>query len=161
MATNYTNITIRTLTNSKIIVPFSASGTGTVSTQSTGVVGVGTKFLTELVNGAWIVDLSANEFREVMDVLSDTEALIAQPFTVDLSSISLVIIKKPRPCEIAVMIPIGNASGTIITTESSILPVGLPINISKANRDESSARDLIAPCIIDATGTVAIISILY
>lgn len=59
--------------------------TGTITSSGVSVTGSGSAFLTELAIGDFIAG-TANEFREVTAIASDTALTLAEAFTVDIAS---------------------------------------------------------------------------
>lgn len=59
--------------------------TGTITSSGTAVTGSGTAFLTELAVGDFIAG-TANEFREVTAIATDTSLTLASAFTTDIAS---------------------------------------------------------------------------
>lgn len=78
-----TNNTFDIITDKRSI-PYNATGTGSVTTKGQTVIGVGTKFTSEMPAASWLISLSGNESAKVFRVDSDTLAFIQDPFTVDL-----------------------------------------------------------------------------
>lgn len=63
--------------------PRSTAGTGTIQSVNNNqkIVGTGTLFLTEFKIGDFVYILAKNEFREVVNIVSNTELTIDRPFT--------------------------------------------------------------------------------
>jgi len=156
-----------TLITDKRCVPFNVSGTGTITTTGIGITGVGTIFRTELKRGAYIYNASTSEVRMVVDIPSDTYAVMESPFTAELTAVTLPYIEsyKSNARSISVMIPVtkqdlttANAWGFI---DGQAYPPGVPITFEKANRIISGSMDCINPIIVDATGTQMLVGIEY
>jgi hypothetical protein len=165
MGVNFTNSNYYEISNDKQSIPASAAGTGTVITQGVAVVGTGTLFKTEMPAGSWLLDLANNELRKVVRCDSDTQATLDHAFTADLSSAAPDIIheKYTNVVEISVIIPLVDSGSTPYAfgqINGVEFPSGLPYELSKASRDDSSIQDFINPIIADATGTVMKVSIL-
>lgn len=154
MAVFYTNSEFYTLSNAKNTFPLSVSKTGTIAIQATftRVIGTGTLFTKELEVGGWIYVPAQNEFRKITGIDTNTEMSIDKPFSAVVNAgTALLYIAPTVYCEIGVVIPPGLADGAINT---QLLTNGIPVNWSKASRDNSGDRDLIDPVLLDATGTV-------
>ncbi len=152
MATNYKN-TNYFLVTGKQTLPVQVNGTGTIVTDGTTVIGTGTLFTSEMQKGSWLVDLSTNEIRKVINVTNDTLAYIDYPFTVDLAGIAAqyIPIKDLGVVTISVDVPAGSATAGEIDGVS--FPAGNTITFSKDSRDHSGRRDLIDPIIVNGSGT--------
>lgn len=171
MASNASNNIYDSEITDKRIVPYAKNNTGTITTQGIAIVGVGTLFTTEMRKGSFLVKLSANEFREVDRVDSDTLAYLKSAFTADISSSTPSVINQSdaRVVEVSVSIPFlnsgggQNADGKICYDGSGTLkrfPAGEVYTPSKANRDRSGTQDHISPVIVDFTGTEGIITVI-
>jgi hypothetical protein len=136
-------------------IPFNQAGTGTITTFGTAIVGVGTAFLTELKAGSYLVSESQWETRRVYRVDSDTSAFMDEAFTSDLGSAAPSII--PWYLAKAVEIDLKTSSNILLDNKAF---TGI-LNISKASRDRSSARDIVKPIMVDATGGTLNVNILY
>lgn len=156
---NYKNTLYYIVTN-KQSVPANADGTGTVSTVGVAVEGTSTLFTTEMPVGSWLVSESQDELRKVIRVDSDTRAYIDAAFTTPLSSAtpSIISAKSSKAVSIAVAIPAGLAAGEI---DGVAFAAGSAVSFSKDSRDNSSARDLVDPIIVDGSGTTMQILIQY
>ena len=157
MATNYKNSIYKNISGLQT-VPESADGTGTITTQGTVVVGVGTRFLSEMPKGSWLCSLSATEIRKVVSVQSDTVANIEEAFTAELVAVAPNIIHEDDTgiVTISVCIPSGEADGLV---DGEVFPGGVSLTISKDGRMTSSTRDVIDPLIVDGSGTTMLITI--
>lgn len=136
----------------KQTVPASATGTGTVDTQGVMVTGTGTLFQTEMPAGSWLVDFATDQIAKVKKVYSNTSAELLTGFTVDLSGAAAEIIhnNEASVCTISVAIKSGDGDGEI---DGVVFDNGDTLTFSKDSRDNSSARDLVDPIIIDGTST--------
>ena len=158
---NFTN-NQTTIITGKQSIPVSANKTGTISTVGTAVVGVGTKFITEMPPGSFVVDLNAWELRRVASVSSDTLAYLVNAFSVDISAgttpnlIHAALPFPARPAEIAISIDGANPNGLLFNQS-----FGGELDLSKAQRDRSSASDRVDPIIVDATGTFMNVLVIY
>lgn len=156
------------LDNAKATAPQNEAGTGTIQTIGLGVKGTGTAFKTQLARGAYIVDLTANEFRMVVEVVSDTYAILESAFSADIpaaTALNYIPAWKGNVREIAAIIPVYQQDNTTENAWGSIggevFPPGVGFNVSKANRDKSSSMDMIKPVIMDATGTQIRVTLTY
>ena len=158
---NFTNKTVKTITDEKMIVPFSTTIAGTISTQGASVVGVGTDFLKDLPMGSYLVDLSQNEFRRVSRVVNKEWAELEQAFSNDIAlntTPEVILQKKASPREISV-----RAIGDIVltTNEDAAIPAGISVTDTRVNGYGLDKNYIVTPCIVDATGSSAIIEVLY
>ncbi len=156
------------LDDEKRTLPFNETGTGTLSTNKLGVIGVNTLFMTELSNGAWLVDITNNEVRRVIRIDSDTYAILDEPFTNDLPALSIVDYIpgwKKNARNLSYVIPVYKQDMTTQNPWGEVdgedFPPGLPMSFSKENRDRSSSMDLVNPVFLDATGTQMAASVMY
>ncbi len=142
---NPVNIVYDVVTD-KRSVPFNVAG------------GAGTKFLTEMPAGSYLVDLTNWEVRKVVDVKSDVLAYLNQAFTNNLFGAAPQIIYngKATPTEIELSIKSGSANGLLFNKQFSGTK-----KFSKANRDNSSSMDRVQPVIIDGTGTSIEVTVMY
>lgn len=157
--TNFKN-TVYFVSSTKQTVPASANGTGTIITSGKNVTGTGTSFKTEMPVGSWLVDLSQDEVRKVLEVLSDTEAILDHAFSVDLSSAAPNIIpsKDAKPVSIAIQIVSGSGNGLI---DGEVMYDGTSVSFSKDSRPQTNFNDSVDPLILDAASTVAQVLIQY
>lgn len=122
-----------------------------MSVTNKQIVGAGTLFRTELHVGDWIFVTAQTEIRQVTAITDDTHATIDRPFTANLAALSAVIVTpKSNYTEISLVIPPTSGNGLV---DGVVFYAGVPMNFSKASRDESSQRDFIDPLIIDGAGT--------
>lgn len=154
---------VYTIINSPSSVPLNQGLNGTVSTHGTAITGVNTHFLTDMPAGSYLVDLNAFECKRVVRVDSDTVAYLEEPFTSNLSSVSdcpYIPRWKAGPVEIYIdtMGPQG-APGTTISINGANFRGTL--TRSKAGRDRSGRRDLLAPIVIDPFNNDVQVNILY
>lgn len=150
---NYKN-TKYFLVTGKQTVPESTSGTGTIETTGTAVIGTGTSFTTQMTPGAWLVDLGQDELRKVIKVASDTLAYVDVAFTSNIAALTtpnIIPAKNVGVVTIAGQIPAGQADGEL---DGEIFYAGTSFSFSKDSRDHSSARDLVDPVIVDGSGTI-------
>lgn len=154
------NTNNKLIDNQKVTAPFNETGTGTISTDKLGLIGTGTIFKTELLKGAYILDLPNDEYKKVVEVISDTYAILESAFTTDLPALTAmdyIPAWKGNVREISVIIPAlkqdmvtANPWGKI---DGEDFPPGVGNSFSKANRDNSSVMDVLNPLILDASGT--------
>lgn len=147
------------ITTTKESIPQNESGTGTIVTFEEAIVGTGTRFLTEMIAGSYLVAIAQNECRKVIRVDSDTVAFLERPFSYNLAvGAAPQIIKKWKasPKEISIKIESGDASGEL----NGVAFSGI-LTLSKSNTDKSSRKDNIDPVVVNALGTSMKVSIIY
>lgn len=164
MAVNYTNKTVRVVTNDKLAVPFTTAGTGTIAVTGTGIVGdANCLFLTELRAGSWLVDLDNDEFRVVARVDNNNVAHLKQAFSSDItegSSFIYIPQSKATPREVSLAAQTGTFDLT--TNETTTVPEGAIITDSRINGYDLSKPYVVNPCIVDVPAdSTVIIEILY
>lgn len=152
---NYTNTPYDNISNKRSI-PYSASNTGTIGTQGIAVEGVSTLFLTEMLAGAVIVDLTNWEWRKVVRVDSNTLAYIEKPFTADLANGTTPNVI-PHTTSRAKGIYISTPGAAFIDNKAFTGALAL----DKAANEKSGRRDFVDPIIVDATGTTMQVEIIY
>lgn len=139
---------------SKVTVPASANGTGTIVTDGKAIKGTGTKFktLSELRRGCFIVSIGADEMREVKEVESDTFARLGEAFLVDLTSAAPLIIDSTdlNIKAISVGIISGLTDGEI---DGKVFVNNTSYTFEKNGNNRRGDRDYIDPIIIDGTST--------
>lgn len=150
MATNYTN-NIYTVISDKRSIPFNKPLTGTISTVGNVVIGVGTKFRSELPAGSWVVDLPNWELRKVITVHDDLRVDLDHPFTSDIAALTVgqaIHDDEAKVIEISIEVTasnppalVNNVSFTGITT------------MTKTSISRSGQGDRVDPIIVDASGT--------
>lgn len=151
---NYKNTIYKYLDDVKTTIPESITGTGTIETIGTRVIGTGTAFRSEIRKGSWIVDLTQDEIREVDSVESDTVAYIKQAFSADLPALTLLDkISATETSVVAISAQVPSSAAADATMDGEILPKGTSITFSKDSRDGNKSKDFIDPVIIDASGT--------
>lgn len=139
----------------KDTMPRSVAKTGTYATNGKIVTGVGTLMATELHIGDWIYVAAAGEIRQVTSITNNLSATIAQAFTANVvAGTALVVTPKSNFVEISLVIPPALAAGIL---DNETMYPGVPVNWSKASRDNSAQKDFCDPMILDATGTVILI----
>lgn len=164
MAVNYTNKTVRVVTNDKIAVPFTKIGTGTIEVTGTGVKGdADTLFLTELRAGSWLVDLDNDEFRVIARVDNNNVAHLEQAFSANITAgSSFIFIPQPKAFPREVSLAAQTGTFDLTTNETTTIPEGAIITDSRINGYDLSKPYVVNPCIIDVpTDSVVIIEILY
>lgn len=147
------------LITTKRSIPLNSAKTGTIATYGLSVVGTNTLFLTEMIAGSYIVDLTQWEVRRVERVDSDTSAVLSQAFTANISAgTTPSVIRKQiaSPREISIAIDSTSANGVL-----NNLAFSGSLTISKSSSDRTSQWDNIMPIIVDGTGTTIKASILY
>lgn len=158
-ATNKSSITIKRLTDSVTLVPFATAKTGTVSTLGTKATGVGTFFIAEVPQNS-ILWNSAHEWRKALRIISDTEMVLDSAFTTPLSANAVMILPFNEQKSTETDVVFVGGDGVIVTTEEADIPAGLVVNLSKANRERSAEIDMVPCCVVDSTGTDAVITLI-
>lgn len=159
------------LDNVKATAPRNEVGTGTIETNKLGVIGTGTLFKEELKVGSYIIDFANDEMKRVVEVQSDTYAILESAFTTDLSASSqldYIPAWKTNARAISAIVPVYQEDNTTENTYAVIdganVAPGIGLNDDKANRDRSSGGDMVKPIIIDATvggGTQVLVKITF
>lgn len=137
-------------------LPFNSSGTGTIQTVGIAIIGTGTLFTTEMPVGSYIVDLPNWEVRKVYRVDSDTSAFMEVALTANIAPLTVPQIIKAHQTGVK---EISILTNTPILIDNFAF-TGL-LTWSKSSDSKSQRSSLIAPVIVDATGAVAQISIIY
>ena len=150
------------LVTTKTSVPAPANGTGTIGTQGIGIVGTGTKFITnsELQKGSWIVDTAQDEVRIVDRVDSDTVAYLREAFSSDITpgaTPSIIHNTSLNVKEISVGIASGGVDGEI---DGVVLVAGTSVVFSKSSDSKDGFKSFVDPIIVDGTGTSILVSII-
>lgn len=158
MAANFKNTFYDSISGAQTI-PVSANATGTVSTDSSAVIGTGTLFKTEMPVGSWLTSIAADEIRKVVSVESDVLAYLSDPFTVDLSAVTPNVIHTSKLNIVAISISVPAAAAAATTVDGVAFPKGAALTFSKDGRSTSGVRDFIDPIVVDATGSTMLISI--
>jgi hypothetical protein len=157
---NTKNTKFYKISDDKQTVPASANKTGTISTQGTAVIGVGTLFKTEMQAGSWLTDLANNELRKVLRVESNVLAYLESAFQADIAALTtpnIVANTSLNIRELSVIIPLVNSAGTAYAfgeLDGTELESGLPVTFGKASKDNENSFSYIDPIEADATGTV-------
>ena len=157
------------LDNVKSTAPEYEVGTGTIETNKLKVLGSGTAFKTQLRAGAFIVNFTTNEIIRVVEVISDTVAVLEKQFSSEIaaaSAMNYIPAYKGNCREIACIIPVyqeDNSTENAWSTNvnGAKLAPGVGKNFTKTNRDRSSQMDMVYPIIVDATGTQVSVDITY
>ena len=144
----------------KRTIPYDSAKTGTIETVGKEVIGAGTLFTTQCKVGDFLVDLTQDEVHKIVSIDTATIMQIQEAFTVDIPAVTAIRISPsvPRPKEISVLIPTGNAVGEI---EGKSWDAGISWSASKMNKDRNGISDSIDPIVVDATGTTMLITINY
>ncbi len=160
--------TIFLLDNVKATAPLNEVGTGTIATIKLGIIGSGTLFKSELKVGSYIIDFTNNQMKRVVEVTSDTTAILESAFGTDLapsSQMDYIPAWKTNVREIAAIVPVykqDNTTANIWGKMDNIdTPPGIGVNFSKAQRDRSSGSDVVVPVIMDATGTQIFVTLTF
>jgi hypothetical protein len=155
---NYSNNTYDVITDKRSI-PYSSNGLGTISTSGITVVGVGTKFLSQMPMGSVLVDLNSWEWRKVLSVTSDTEATLTKPFTIDLAVLTVPnIIHETKLNNVEISLKVKDTDPDALLDNKVFNGI---LTLSKASRETSSTRDFVDPIIVDASGTFMNVLIMY
>jgi hypothetical protein len=164
MATNNLNL-IPSVVSGQVSIPQSANGTGTIVTNKLGVTGTGTLFLTEMPAGSWIYQPTGNELRKVIEVQSNTYAILESAFTTEIAAAAPAIIDNKKAKAKGYVFTALTAVGTMVDntgTMVAVLPIGVPVPISKLGNDRTSRADLLSPTIIAPGGGGSIlVEIIY
>lgn len=156
---NHKNSTVQLVTvGTKKTIPDDIQPAGqTMSTTDIFVVGVGTSFTTQLAPGAWIVNLTANEIRKVDQVIDNNNAVLTEPFTVNIVAgtqydyIPLYFIK-----EISC---VGDKAGAY-EIDGVTMFAGTSISWGKNSNMRTALQDFIDPIIVNATAAAVIVETL-
>lgn len=147
---------------SKDTVPASTALTGTITSAAASreLVGTGTAFISQVTKGDWIVDLTHNEIRRILNIPTDNTSLeLESGFTNALSSATLYFIKKTIIKYIGIV-----PDNVSVTIDGAAVPVAnIFYNFDKGSRgakDSHSPTDFVDPIIVDATSHNAGIIIL-
>lgn len=153
MAVNYKNDSVVRLTTHDTF-PLHVVKTGTITSTSVNgrIIGVGTKFTSELEVGGWICDIANDEIRKITSILNDLNLTVDHPFTTPLSGAQLDYVEPSVYVEISVFF--NTVAGKI---DGVPVAPNVGVGITKSSRDWSTGRDFVDPVVIDATGTVAYI----
>ena len=152
MAVNYsTNPPV--LATAKQMIPKEKTLSGNVSTQGIWIVGdVNSKFLEEMPTGSYFVDFTHNEFREVVNVQSNSLAQMAYKLTNDLASASQKAVdfkdlnlKKIGLTPVSAGATMADNTGTLITIPTA------GIEFTKTGNDDSAGKDMITPVMVDGS----------
>lgn len=145
---------VRAVISDKRSVPFNVTGTGQLVTHGIKIVGVGTKFSTELQAGAYLVNLATNEAIKVYRQDTDTSAFLEKPFAADIPLSTPQIISKAKAKVKEIKLQTAGAcfiDGAAFTGTEDY----------NKNGDHKSGRpNLIEPIIVDATGSTMTIDII-
>ena len=109
--------------------------------------------------GSWLVDLPSNELRRVLQVDSDTEAFLDEPFSADLAALTVgQVIPEDRAnaIEISIEVTASNPPGELFGVSFTGI-----LSASKSSSTRSGKNDRVDPIIVDGTGTEIRVFILY
>lgn len=120
--------------------------TGTISTDGNRLIGDGTLFTEELVEGGWIYDSLSGELRQIKSINDDTIAVLERAFTVNIiAGSALNYIKCGLYSEVSLLvIGASDAKITGTTGNQTDLPYNVPVVLEAETVD---------PIAYDATGT--------
>lgn len=145
---------------SKVTIPAAANGTGTIVTQGKAIVGTSTLFKAggELRRGCWIVDIAADEMRQVDSVESDTLAYLTEAFSSDITSSTPSIISTVdlNNRTISFGILSGLADGEV---NGMVFDNGTSFVFTKEGDTKGNFKSFQDPVIVDGTGTTITITI--
>lgn len=145
---------IYAIISDKRSIPFNSAGTGTIATYGIAIVGVGTKFLTELRAGSYLVNLSTWEAFRVYRTDSDTIAFLEKAFASDItlgSTPQIIKEHQPKMKEVELV----TAGSCFI---DNVAFTGTK-KIEKMGNERSARPDLIEPFVVDATSTTMNVTI--
>ncbi len=161
MATNYNNDKVTAYSGDVNTAPDKyTAGTGTVTSVGRIVTGTGTLFLTEIggnslygglgnpstaVQGAWLFN-NSNEVRQIKEVISDTQLILEQAFTVDLSGASVKIVQPSRTKQFSFVL----ISGTVVVDGVTLATS----EMSGFGDTAANNRYTLDPIVIDTTSGV-------
>lgn len=165
MATNYNNDKIIAYASEIDTAPNRyVAGTGTVTSVGRIVTGTSTLFLTEIggnslfggignpstvVEGAWLFN-GTNEVRQIKEVVSDTQLVLEQAFTSDLSSASVKIVQPSRTKQFSFVL----ISGTVIVDGVTLATS----EMSGFGDTAANNRYTLDPIVVNATSGVLHVS---
>ena len=156
---NYTTMAINYSTNppvlatTKQMIPKEKALSQNASTSGIWIVGdVNSKFLTEMPTGSYIVDFTNNEFREVINVQSDSLAQMAYPFTTDLANGKQYVVNfRDLNLKKIGLTPV-TAGATIVDDAGALITIPTAgIEFTKSGNDDSAGKDMITPVMVDAS----------
>lgn len=150
MAQDVTNTDIKIITGIEII-PTAKVYTGTYTTVGVLVTGVGTKFVTEFLNGVndgYLYSSGKSQYRKIVTVISDTLLIIDVAFATDVVASESVKVSRPQFESLTANIT-GASDGGIYTTYSGqdVLKTG------QAYEFQSSPYVKLMPYVFNGTGT--------
>lgn len=158
MATNYSNNFYGVISDKRSI-PFNTALTGTISTDNIFVIGVGTKFKTELPAGSWLLDLANWELRRVSSVEDDLKVILDHPFTSNIATLTVgqaIHVDRANAIEISMEVTASNPPAQLFGVSFTGI-----LTLSKSSSTRSAQNDRVDPQIVDASGTEMRISFLY
>lgn len=142
------NQNIFTYTNVQDSIPKATAGTGTITARNDHrlITGEGTLFLAEVKIFDWIYMKSNNEFRKVVDIMSNTELIIDTKFDVDPNGSNFHITPKSRYRMVSWLVK-GN-NDAIIDGENFAKNEGN--TFEKQTKGKTASSDYILPIDVDA-----------
>lgn len=145
----------------KTIFPLASYQSGTINTNGVYVYGTNTLFFKEMQVGSYLVDLAHNEFRKVISVESNTQAIIERPFSTEFVGATPNVISSALAFPVAINVIGVSGTNRIIDVngERQNIPNGILIPFDKSSRSTSNQRDCIAPIFVEAAD--ALVTILY
>lgn len=158
MAMNYTNNNY-TVISDKRSIPFNSPLTGTISTIGNVVIGVGTKFRTELPVGSWLLDLPNWELRKVMRVDDDFRVDLDHAFTADMAALTVgqaIHYDIANAIEISIEVIASNPPAVLNNASFSGI-----LTLSKASSTRSGNNDRVDPILVDASATEMKVEVIY
>lgn len=145
--------------NGEVLTFRNTAGTS-VATAAVNGVPTYTLFTKQCVVGDFIYNATQSEVHKIVYISNDLSMQIQEAFGSDLANQALLISPcSPRPKEISILIPNGNAAGLI---DGVSWAAGIAFDVSKDGQYNNGRDDgQPDPILLDMTGTTAIVSINY
>jgi hypothetical protein len=156
MATNYGNTKVLSITTKTTIPEPYQTLTGTMTSVGRIVTGTGTTFTTEIgggdstiglptiVAGGWLFSISNMEVRQIKDVVSNTQIILEQGFTADVSGVAVLYVPDSRVMQ---MSWVATAAGAIVDGVTLVQNEGSGVGFTASD----NAR-ILAPVVVDGSG---------
>jgi hypothetical protein len=136
--------------NEQDSIPRSVAGTGTLTSVNNKekIVGTGTLFLAQLSIGDFIYIKGQNDFRKVINIVSNTELTIETPFGVDLAGDAFDRVIRPWVRKVSWVVGTG-----AVLIDGISFPTGASDTIeADAAKGKKASGDYVDPIDVDATG---------
>jgi len=148
------------LNGSKDTLPLSSTKTGTITSLGNTISGSGTDFGAEIKKGDFVVDLTQNEVRLIVDVSDTAEfAQIDRAFSTDITvAINLVIVDEDDAAmrELSIL----NSGASPGEVDGKVFAVNEVTTWNANDADARGQHGFIIPKVVDTTGTTFSYSIL-